>query len=205
MGKHKKKLKKAGDQLLDADAELATRLAPYRESAPVKAIAWLSEIGDQPQMRILCGTVVAAGLLRGDRRLTEAGVRMLAAHSVATWAKDFIKLRVDRTRPRSHDGKSEGHKPTLGHDDSKEETSFPSGHSAGAAAVGAAFARLYPEHRVAAAAGAAAIALAQIPRCAHYVSDVGVGLALGLIAEAAVNGIARVLPSEDEAAAAADQ
>ena len=69
---------------------------------------------------------------------------------------------------------------------SKEETSFPSGHSAGAIAVARAFAREYPEYRAPALGAAGLIALAQIPRCAHYPSDVGAGLAVGVAAEAAV-------------------
>ena len=83
--------------------------------------------------------------------------------------------------------------PTAGRNTSKEETSFPSGHSAGAAAVARAFARDYPEHAAPAYAAAGALALAQIPRCAHYPTDVGAGLALGLAAEAVVDiGIALV-------------
>ena len=111
---------------------------------------------------------------------------MVLSHLLATAAKNFIKHRVDRTRPRSTgSGKGHGIKPGRSH--AKEETSFPSGHSAGAAAVARAFARAYPEHRGAALAGAGFIALAQIPRCAHYPTDVGAGLAIGLAAEKAVD------------------
>jgi undecaprenyl-diphosphatase len=111
---------------------------------------------------------------------------MIAAHTLAMEAKDFVKLRVDRSRPRSRADK-DAHKPKAGTDDSKEMTSFPSGHSAGAIAVAQAYAREFPEHKIAALAGAGAIALAQIPRCAHYPTDVGAGLAIGALSELLVD------------------
>lgn len=176
-------MKGTAEALLDADAAVAEAAEPYSGSFAVRALGRLSDLGDQPQMRLLCGAVIAAGLAGGSRRLTRAGIRMIAAHSLATAAKNVVKKRVDRRRPRSRDG-ADAHRPRPGRNRSKEETSFPSGHSAGAAAVAAAFARDLPEHRAAAAAGAGTIALAQIPRCAHYPTDVGVGVALGLASEA---------------------
>ncbi len=155
----------------------------------VRTIGFLSEIGDQPQMRALCGLVIAAGVLRGSPRLARAGVHMLLAHSVATEAKNLIKHNVDRTRPRSRSGR-DGHRMKPGKDRAKEETSFPSGHTAGAIAVARAFGRHYPEHRTAALAAAGLVALAQIPRCAHYPSDVGAGLAIGIASE----GLVSLLP-----------
>lgn len=179
----KDKVEETAQALLNADAAVAEAAEPYRRTPTVRAISWLSEAGDQPQMRILCGAVIAAGVAGKSKRLTRAGIRMIAAHTLATEAKNVVKNRVDRSRPRSRNGEN-GHKPKPGRDTSKEETSFPSGHSAGAAAVARAYAREFPEHKAAAIAGAGAIAIAQIPRCAHYPTDVGVGLALGLLAEA---------------------
>ena len=188
-----KAVAEAAEKAVEADAAVAVAARPWRETQPMRAIAWASEIGDQPQMRILCGAVIGAGLVRGDPRMVRAGSKMLAAHSLATGAKNFVKTRVDRTRPRSHEG-GNGHKPRPGRNQAKEETSFPSGHSAGAAAVAHAFAREYPEHRAVAYAAAGAVAVAQIPRCAHYPSDVGVGLALGA---ASAELIEAALPSRD--------
>ena len=183
----KKKNKDTGESvaeaLLEADAAAVEAVEPYRKTRGVKALAWLSELGDQPQMRVLCGAVIAAGLAGPSKRMTRAGIRMLAAHTLATTAKNLIKERIDRTRPRSRVGEH-GHRIKAGRSDTKEETSFPSGHSAGAAAVARAYAREFPGHKAAAFAGAGAIALAQVPRCAHYPTDVGAGLALGLVAEA---------------------
>ena len=112
---------------------------------------------------------------------------MLAAHTLATFAKDFVKHRIDRTRPRSKTKQGKDHVPRPGRRKAKEETSFPSGHSAGAAAVARAFARDYPEYAAPAYAAGGALALAQIPRCALYPTDVGAGLAIGLAAEAIVD------------------
>jgi undecaprenyl-diphosphatase len=120
---------------------------------------------------------------------------MLAAHTLATVAKNFVKHRVDRARPRSKHLEGKDHKLAPGRSTAKEETSFPSGHSAGAAAVARAFVRDYPEHAPAAYAAAGAISLAQIPRCAHYPTDVGAGLAIGVAAEALVSAAFDLLPS----------
>jgi membrane-associated phospholipid phosphatase len=184
----KDKVEETAEALLDADAAVAEAVEPYAKSAAVRTVGWLSEVGDQPQMRILCAAVIAAGLAGGSKRLTRAGVRMIAAHTLATEAKNVVKKSVDRSRPRSRVGEN-GHKLKPGRSRSKEESSFPSGHSAGASAVAAAYARDFPEHRLAASAGAGAIALAQIPRSAHYPTDVGVGLALGLLSEALLDPV----------------
>jgi undecaprenyl-diphosphatase len=194
-----KQAKDAADRVAEADLAVAEAFAPYEDTPAVRAVSVIAKLGDQPPLRALCGAAIAAGLLRGDDRLAKAGLRALAAHTLATMAKNAIKRRIDRTRPyvaveESGDGNANadgGHKPSPGRDESKEETSFPSGHSAGAAAVAAAFARDYPEHRGIAAAAGAAVALAQIPRCAHYPTDVGGGVALGLAAEAITGRLLR--------------
>jgi membrane-associated phospholipid phosphatase len=177
---------------LDADAVVAAKMRRQQDSPLVRALDFVADLGDQPPLRILCGSVIAVGLIGGDRRLAKAGLRMLAAHTLATVVKDVVKKRVDRTRPRSAAKPGKDSKPRPGRQTAKEETSFPSGHSAGAAAVARAFARDYPEHALPAYGAAAAIALAQIPRCAHYPTDVGAGLAIGIAAEKAVDLAARL-------------
>jgi membrane-associated phospholipid phosphatase len=182
-----KRVKKVTETLLEGDAATAEKVKPYQRSAPVRALAWLSELGDQPQMITLSAATIAAGLAGRNARLTRAGIRMIAAHYLATAAKNFVKVRIDRTRPRSADPGNDGHHMKPGDKRAKEETSFPSGHSAGAMAVARAFSREYPEYRGPALTAAGLIALAQIPRCAHYPTDVGAGLAIGLASEVAVN------------------
>lgn len=193
MGK-KKAAQKAAEALVEADGAVAEVAEPLSDTPVVKAIGTLSELGDQPQMRMLCLAVIGLGLVNRSPRLTRTGVQMIAAHQLATSAKNFIKKRVDRTRPRA-DG---NHAPSLGKHTHKEITSFPSGHSAGAAAVACAYARQFPEHKAAAYAGAGAIAIAQIPRCAHYLTDVAAGLALGVAAEAVVDWAVEALQLSGE-------
>jgi undecaprenyl-diphosphatase len=182
----KKKKKSAGRALLDIDRKAHEAVLPYQQAGPVKALSWLSELGDQPQLLTLSGSVLAWGVVGGDRRFVRAGARMIASHLLATWIKNVVKHRIDRTRPFAARGDEE-RKPKPGRDQSKEETSFPSGHSAGALAVANAFARELPEHRAKALAGAGLIAVAQVPRCAHYPTDVGAGLAIGWASERLVD------------------
>jgi membrane-associated phospholipid phosphatase len=176
----------AGARVVRADRKTAQAVLPYEGSLPIRMLGHVADLGDQPPLRFLCASLIAIGLVRGNRRLAGAGARMFAAHMLATWTKDFIKHRVDRTRPNAADEPGKDSKPRPGRDRSKEETSFPSGHSAGVAAVARAYARDYPEHGVAAQAAAGLLALAQIPRCAHYPTDVGAGIAIGVAAEWAV-------------------
>ena len=172
-------------QLLNMDGAVRKAVLPYRRNLAVKALSWFSEVGDQPQMRALCAGYIAIGLLRADARMVRAGSRMLVSHELATAAKSFIKHRVDRSRPRSAARRSdEALRP--GHSSEKEESSFPSGHSAGAMAVASAFAADYPRFSAPAYGAAGAVALAQIPRCAHYPTDVGAGLLIGAGAGALV-------------------
>ena len=187
-----------------ADVAVAKAVAPLSQSLFVKALGTISEMGDQPQMRTLCAGVIAWGLYRRDRRLALAGVRMLAAHSVATGMKTLVKHRVDRTRPTVlvEEGRYE---MAPGESHEHDESSFPSGHTAGAVAVAAALAHDYPKAAPAAYAAAGAIALLQIPRCTHYPSDVGVGALIGLAAAQATNFAAdlAVRVTSDEVAAPA--
>lgn len=187
MGRKKSKLDEAGDALEEADIAVAEAVRPYSGTLPIEALSKLSEIGDQPPLRTIAAAVIAAGLAGNYPRLTRAGLRMIAAHSLATGAKNFVKHRVDRTRPHQAVERGGGHKVKRGRNQAKAETSFPSGHSAGALAVACAYAREYPEHRAAALGAAGLVALAQIPRCAHYPTDVGAGLAIGFASEALVD------------------
>ena len=189
---------RALDAALEVDAKAATAMAPYRDSPWLEPIA---DLGDQPQLRILCAAAIAAGLAAGPGtgwgpRLARAGLRMLIAHQIATMSKNFVKYRIDRTRPRSRRRPGKDHRPKAGGDRAKEETSFPSGHAAGAAAAAAAFAREFPRHRTAAAAAGAAVSLVQVPRCAHYPTDIGAGAAIGLAAEAALAKLWAARPTQ---------
>jgi membrane-associated phospholipid phosphatase len=195
------KVKDAAKSAAKTEKAAVDAMEPLRDSAILDRLA---DLGDQPQLRTLSAAMIAAGLAAGRRtewgpRLARAGLRMLVAHEAATFAKNFVKKRVNRRRPRSNGAAPDDHVPTPGRSQAKEDTSFPSGHSAGAAAATRAFAREFPEHKGAAAGAAAVLALVQIPRCAHYPSDVAAGLTIGLAAEAAV---AALWPARPRAATA---
>ena len=183
-------LEDAAEQLLEADAQTVEAAQPYQDNALLDRLA---DLGDQPAMRVVCVATVAAGMLARDPRFVRAGFRMLAAHTLATWAKNFVKHRVDRSRPRSAGDPRKDHRLAPGHSRDKEETSFPSGHAAGASAVARAFAREVPEWAPAAYAVGGVLSLAQIPRCAHYPTDVGAGIAIGVASEAALEAGLRLV------------
>ena len=185
------KLEDAAEGLLEADAKTVEAAQPYQDNPLLERLA---DFGDQPAMRVICAATIAAGILARDRRFVRAGVRMLAAHTLATWTKNFVKHRVDRTRPRSAGHPAKDHRLAPGRSEAKEETSFPSGHAAGASAVAQAFAREVPEWAAPAYLVGGVLSLAQIPRCAHYPTDVAAGVAIGLAAEAAVGAAMNRLP-----------
>ena len=182
------KAARAAARIGKAEAEAARAMSPLRSH---DALSKLADLGDQPQLRTLALATAAAGAAAGPRssygpRLLRAGIRMLVAHQIATVAKDFVKRRVDRTRPRSLSRPGRDHRIAPGTSQAKEETSFPSGHAAGASAAARAFAREFPELAAPAALAGGVLSLVQVPRSAHYPSDIGAGLAIGIASEAAL-------------------
>jgi undecaprenyl-diphosphatase len=170
------------EPLFELDRKVCAAFEPYRRSWPVRSIHFVGQLGDQAQIRMLSGAVIALGLVRQDPRMAGAGARMLLAHELATFAKNRIKRRIDRRRPRSAEQADE-QRPRRGQHHGKEDTSFPSGHSAGAMAAASAVAAVYPAHRGKALAAGAALGVAQVPTGAHYPSDVAAGLMIGAVAE----------------------
>ncbi|WP_458388823.1 phosphatase PAP2 family protein [Sphingomonas sp. F9_3S_D5_B_2] len=176
----------AEERLIAVDAASQEFFQPYTDAAPMKVLDVVSKLGDQPELRAIASAIVLAGVAADSDRMVRAGARMLIAHETATLAKKALKTNVDRTRPRSADTRRQK-KPRKGKHTTKELTSFPSGHTAGSIAVARAFSREYPEYGAAALAVAGLIGALQVPRSAHYPSDVAAGLAIGLAAEAATN------------------
>jgi len=168
-----------------ADLAVARAAALDGRTTAARRIAALAELGDQPPLRTLCALAIATGLVRRDAKLVRTGLRMLAAHSVATGIKSFIKHRVDRTRPA--DAMSNGrYRLDKGESHEKRLSSMPSGHTAGIVAVALAVARDYPKVAPVAGVAAAAVILAQLPSKNHYLSDLAVGSVVGLTSESAV-------------------
>jgi len=182
----------AGSAAEEADVALAMHLAGRRNHPVVRGLGTMSEVGDQPPLLALSGAVLAYGVLAGDRRAAGAGARMLGALVLATWIKAGFKSLVARTRPNVLLNKGQYVVEPFGPDEGSWH-SFPSGHTAGSVAVARAVGRTYSQARTSAYAGAAAVALVQIPRGAHYPADVVVGAAVGVAAELAINGAADYL------------
>lgn len=186
--------------LRHVDAAIEKTVAPYRGNAAVRALGLFGKVGDQPPLRAISAGAILCGLIQRDERLTKTGVRMLAAHELATGFKSFLKHRIDRKRPRNADGPADN-AARPGESRAKEKSSFPSGHSAGAIAVARAFGREFPHHRSTAVTAAALVGAAQIPRSAHFATDVVAGIAIGWVAEEISNGAVRivrhVLPSSE--------
>lgn len=178
-----KSINKAAEKTGKAELAVTDALGKHRKRLPVRLLSKVSELGDQPQLRMIAGGTALAGLLLGNSRLLRAGLRMLAAHEAATFVKNVVKTRVDRTRPRAAEDHRQA-KPRPGNRTAKKHTSFPSGHTAGAVAVALAYSREFPEHRGAALGVAGVVAVAQIPRCAHYPTDVAAGALIGAGTEA---------------------
>lgn len=164
------------------DLKVARKLHPYSEMPVVEALGKASDLADQPPLIAASALTLVTGLVFRKPWLARTGIRMLASHGLATWFKTLVKDRIDRTRPRKVERDGE-HEITKGKSKDGEERSFPSGHSAGAVAVARAI--------VAENAGAAPIAYPlagfaagmQLPRKAHFLSDVVAGIALGLAAD----------------------
>jgi membrane-associated phospholipid phosphatase len=169
------------DKVEKVDLVVTEAMDEQRDRPLVKAAGFLSEIGDQPPLRALTLGAAAVGLARRAPRLARAGLRMFAAHTLATWIKSAIKRRIDRTRPdRALDDR---YRMEAGHSREHALSSFPSGHTAGALAVTQALARDYPGSRIAGLAATTAVAAIQVPRAKHFVSDIAAGAAIGWVAE----------------------
>jgi membrane-associated phospholipid phosphatase len=188
------RIERAAAKVTEADAAVTDAFGRNRESLPIRLLDAVGGLGDQPELRMISVATFAAGLFGRNTRLMRAGVRMLFAHEAATIAKNFVKHRFDRKRPRSAETRHQA-KPRPGRSQAKEDTSFPSGHTAGSVAVAQAFAREFPEYRLPALAAAGAVALAQIPRSAHYPTDVAAGAIIGAATEA---GIAHIWSANED-------
>lgn len=184
--------KRAGS-LERTDAALGKAAAQYRKTPVVKALGWFGDLADQPPLIAACAATIVAGAALRKPRLLRAGLRMLASEGVATGAKALAKHYVSRTRPGKmlKDGRYALEKDKDGSKDAGPWNSFPSGHTAGAFAVGRALLREYPAAAPVAAAAVAVVALIQPFTGAHFPSDVAAGGAIGLASEAMVDGVMR--------------
>ena len=198
-------IKQAAKAVAEADRDVTHKAAEHRDKPVVKATGFLAEIGDQPQLVVTSIGTVVIGLISRRPDVIRGGVRMLAAHAAATFVKSAIKSSIDRTRPETaiEHGKA---RFEPGESDAHEQTSFPSGHTAGAVAVARAISRDVYGAGAPAALISSAVAAAQPVNGKHYLSDLVVGAAVGWVAEALVSAVFdRIAPViEGQVAAATD-
>jgi membrane-associated phospholipid phosphatase len=188
----KRAVQKKASALERADRKVARATGSKHDTPVVKTLGTISDLADQPPLIAISIATIGAGLVLRDSRLARSGVRMLASHWLATAIKSTIKHRIDRTRPAVI-LKGGSYHARKGTSHAKPENSFPSGHTAGAVAVARAVSRDYPDAAPVAYSAATAAAAVQLPRAAHFASDVLVGGLIGLVAEAL---IAFVLPAD---------
>ena len=173
-----------------ADVEAAQMAAEHRHHPLVRTLGTLSEVADQVPLAAVCGAVIAGGLAAGRDDLVRTGMRMMAAHILANLVKRRIKNRVRRSRPTEVVDKDR-YVFEPGENRTANETSFPSGHTAGAVAVARILACDLPHLSLPATGVAVLIGAVQIPRAKHYPLDVAAGAVLGLAAAWTVD---RILP-----------
>ena len=188
MGKKKHKRASPVEQ---ADIAAVEWLKPWLGTRAARAAGQVAELGDQPPLLALSGAVLAAGAWRRSPRLARAGARMIGAHLLATAAKTQGKNHVDRTRPDALMERG-AYRMEKGQSQQSALRSFPSGHTAGIVAVARAAAREYPEYRWPLYGAAALLGALQIPRRAHFPTDVLAGALIGLAAEQAVHAAAKL-------------
>lgn len=206
----KQKPGKLAKRVAGAEHRATRAVTQLAESAPVRALSPLAAATDEPPLLALGLGTLAAGAALRQPVLIRSGARMVASHLVATGLKTVLKAGVDRRRPNA--AAADGPKLAKGRGTKrKEENAFPSGHTAGAVATAQAIAHEAPAVGGAARATAAAAGLLQVPRGAHYLTDVAAGAAVGWIAErlagAAAHAIERLVEqrtvARDEAEAEA--
>lgn len=194
-----KTVRKVARKVEKIDRQVTHSVAKARHHPAMKVIGFLSEVADQPPLIAASVGTLAIGLATGRRDLARGGARMLASHLLATGAKLAIKNRIARTRPSAALDKGE-HRFELCEDGDHDETSFPSGHTAGAVAVTLAASREIEGVAAPGLAATAAVAVAQAPAGNHYLLDVVVGGAIGWATEAVVSAVFDRLEPKLEAA-----
>ena len=177
-----------GGPITRADIALVEASRRIEDHPVTRAVGKASELADQPPLVTACLVTTAIGLLAKDHKLARTGFRMLAAHALATQVKTVVKDNIDRPRPAKVERDGE-HEIVEGDSKDGEDRSLPSGHSAGAVAVARAIGRSYPRAAPWALGIAGLAALVQIPRKAHFASDVVAGSLIGLASEALVAGV----------------
>lgn len=164
------------------DVKLAEAVAIDNRNASVRTIELLRGFVDERPLLAGSATYLAVGMALQDRQIVRTGARMLAAVRLTALIKDGIKDRVTRSRPYHANGNG-SYLLEPGHPTRKRCRSMPSGHSAGAVAICRAASREFPNAAVPLSAGAGMVAALQLPSQNHFLSDILMGAAIGLVGE----------------------
>jgi diacylglycerol kinase family enzyme/membrane-associated phospholipid phosphatase len=172
-------LTRAVDTVATADAEAMRSIASYRAPAAVdQGMRALTRAADHSKLWMGLGAVLFATGNRRARRAAARGLGSLAVSSLL--ANQLGKRAVPRRRPLAAStplARLAHRFPT--------SSSFPSGHSASAAAFAVGAAIELPELAVPLAVTAGAVAFSRVYTGVHFPSDVLAGVAVG----AAVAGV----------------
>jgi undecaprenyl-diphosphatase len=158
--------------LREADRVLTQQAASRIPSGVGAVLSAVEEAGEGT--KLWCGVAVAMAAAGGWRGKAAATAGLTAVALAQLVSNGLCKQAADRPRPP---------KEWIPHDeveDRPDSSSFPSGHTAAAAAFTAAVAPSWPLVGALCAVPAAALALERVQSGAHYPTDVAAGAVIGL-------------------------
>ncbi|MFD7015322.1 phosphatase PAP2 family protein [Streptomyces sp. NPDC059928] len=171
--------------LRTGDERLTKHVAAWDSAWARRLLPPVEEAAEHTKLWWAAAVVMApAGGQRG-RKAAAVGIAGMAVAELLS--NGVAKQLVERRRPPKewipHDGV----------EDRPDSSSFPSGHTAAAAAFTAAVAPSWPGAGTACAVPAVLVALERVHSGAHYPSDVAVGAAIGIASAALVRTAPRFL------------
>jgi undecaprenyl-diphosphatase len=160
-------------QLLNIDKTLSQSMALPPQSKGWQAGRLIAHLGDGPYVFGALAAAYLLGLARQNGYLQQATIIVAGAVLATMLLVTLIKFTVRRRRPHPP-----GEFVRLEYD----RYSFPSGHAARLAALTVSVAWVYPAAGWAALLLTLGVAAARVVVGVHYLSDVAVGLLIGLAA-----------------------
>ena len=158
------------DRLVALDTSLSARLTLTEEARLRRTVAVLgAHLGDGP----LWFVIAVIALWLGDEATRHFVLLTAVAVLVAVGLTTVLKLLTRRNRPREATGF---------YSTKHDRYSFPSGHATRVACLALVFSHQFPCWAVVFYALALFVALCRVALGIHYISDVLVGLAIGLLA-----------------------
>ncbi|GGL60896.1 phosphatase PAP2 family protein [Streptomyces fumigatiscleroticus] len=156
----------------ETDRRLTQRIASCATPGVHRTLSAVEECAEST--KLWCGAAVLMAAAGGRRGRRAAGAGLAALILAQLVSNGLCKHLADRPRPP---------KEWIPHDeveDRPESSSFPSGHTAAAAAFTAAVCRAWPRAGLLCAIPAAMVAVERVQSGAHYPSDVAAGAVIGL-------------------------